>query len=188
MKFSIRNAPVTLALVTLAACTAAYAQRVCAVPFPFPRLPIQANFYLPAVAAAQNATAPTKVQVTPLTAITPPRDRFLLIDSIAFKGTHPSNTYLAIELRTTTSASQPAAPGQSPGPPLVGQQVWTRHFLYAKANQAESSALSFRESLSIYSAPGMPVYLGVQSSAGSSLEQIDLTITGFWVDACRWGQ
>jgi hypothetical protein len=174
-----------LALALLAA-TVVHGQRICSVPFPFPRLPIQANAYLPAVAAAQNISIPMKTQIIALP-IAPPRDRFLVIDSVAVKGTHPSNTYLAIELRTTTTVSV-AQVGQSVGPALPAQQLWVRHFLYTKSTQSENLALSLREPLNLNSAPGMTVYVGIQSSAASPLEQMDVAVTGYWVDACRWGQ
>lgn len=173
---------------TLTIATSAYGQRVCSSPFPFPRFPIQANVSLPAVAAAQDTKTPTKVQVIRLDVVTPPRDRFIVIDSIAFKGIHPGNTYLAIELRTTTSVSfpVPTQSGQSVGPPV--QKDWVRHFLYSKSSQNDSSALDLRARLNIYGAPGMPVYIGVQSSSAVALEQMDIAISGYWVDACKWGQ
>jgi len=172
------------AFALILAC-AAHAQRDCSVVNPFPRLPVQATQMLPAVAAMDNSKG---AQIVMLTGMTPPRDRFLVIDNIAIKGTHPAKSYMALELRTTVTVSPPARLTWSVGPVAPQQQVWTRHFLYERGSHDDSSALNLRFPLNIYSAPGMPVYLGVQTAAGIGLEQMDITVTGYWVDACKWGQ
>ena len=162
-----------LVIVAAMMCMVAFGQVPCN-PRIVPRVPVQVTMYVPAQNAAASSTIPYKmvVQQVPLPVAS---NRFLVIDSISIKGTHPGNSYLAIELRTTVVV--PARPTD-----------WVRHFIYSKQSQGDSEALHLRESLNILTAPETPVYIGIQSTSGAPISQMDVTLTGYSIDACRWGQ
>ena len=162
---------------------AAQPRRNCQTPSFYPRLPVQATVILPAT-PAQTGSAAMRVRPTALSAVTPPQDRFLLIDSVAVKGGHPASAYLAIELRTSVAARYFEAPPILATP---NQQSWTRHFLYSDWRDT-AAPLHIRENVRIYSTPATPVYIGVQSTAAAALEQMDVTVTGWWIDICEWGK
>jgi hypothetical protein len=153
--------------------TAAYGQTPCiagstgVVPFPF-----QVTTATPAQ-PARNATQPTKEAKYTLLRV--PRFYFAIIDSIAIKGSQPTDAYLALELRTW-------APIVS-----VTQSAWGRHFLYAREPRAANDgAVYIRERLNIRALPTSDVVLGIQSSAAAAVEPFAVTITGTFVDCRDW--
>jgi hypothetical protein len=112
--------------------------------------------------------------------LTVPRDRYVEVESVAIKGSHPQGSYMAMELRT-------AIPGV-PVPETWARSGSARHFLYAADAALESRSVHIREALHAVGGPGSQVTLGVQTGKGAKLEPFAVTLTGTLRDACTWGQ
>jgi hypothetical protein len=104
-----------------------------------------------------------------------PAGRFAIIESIALKGTHPANTYLALELVTGLRT-------------LDGRGSFARHFLYQRVTGTDAIPIDLRETPRVYADTGTAIGLGMQASAASSIEPLAITITGVLVDLCLFGQ
>jgi hypothetical protein len=102
-----------------------------------------------------------------------PPNRFAVIESIAVKGTHPQDGYLAIELTTIGWAATSDT-----------ARTFARHFLYNKQRpDAGNSEVHIRESLSgVAAAPGSYVALGIQLSKADTTalkhDPFIVTVTG----------
>ena len=103
-----------------------------------------------------------------------PPKLFAVIDSIAVKGTHPQDSYLAIELTTLGTAA------------TSDTRTFARHFLYNKQRpDAGNSEVHIRESLSgVTAAPTSYVALGIQLSKNETTvpkhEPFIVTVTGMF--------
>jgi hypothetical protein len=119
-------------------------------------------------------TSDTREQ--PLKLLDVPADRYLTIDSIAIKGTHPTDSYLAIELITFV-------------PNVFGTALPGRHFLYARDRaDAQNTAVHIREPLSVVAMPRSSVLVGFQYSTGAKVEAFSITVTGVMHDCRLWGK
>lgn len=131
-----------------------------------PRLPLQ----LTRTVQFQATAEPTaKLAVSKVRLLTVPRDRFLLVDSVVMKGTHPAKAYLAFELQVS-----------------LGE--WSRHFLYTAQTGEQATVLQARTTLRAVAAPDSSLLIGMQKTKEAIVEPITVTITGFLIDRCLYGQ
>jgi hypothetical protein len=106
-----------------------------------------------------------------------PQDRFALIRSVAVKGTHPPNSYLALELGTYIRSAGAGTNG-------IG-----RHLLYAKESAPQEREVHVREELPVaVGGPGTSVTFGVQVTKDTIYKPFVITITGTLYDCRDWGK
>jgi len=112
--------------------------------------------------------------------------RYLTIESVSIKGTHPANAYLAIELRAGTQADVRVPPPRA----IIGGTFanYPRHFLYQRF-ETNATPIHIREdNLKIPVAPGANVFIGIQNSAAAAVDVMAVTLIGTLTDACLWGK
>jgi len=178
---------VGLAFFALSSSDALAQQRsvACQTVDPYPRLPYAFTAYTRAVSSRSAGTQKTR---TPFVIFqNPPRTavpRFLTINSVSIKGLHPANSYLAIELRTSSQADQRLPPIAVPGT----FDTYPRHFLYGKFETNATDIHVREDNLQIPVALGANVFIGIQNSAEAAVEPMAVTITGTITDACLWGK
>lgn len=146
-----------------------------------PVLPIQFTTQFNPQAAVAGDSPRTPDETERLNTIyTVPIGRYLIVESIAVKGTHPPGSYLALELETS---------GVFEGPPANRPFASVaRHFLYARDVSDHAAAVHIREAMRVIASPNTAVKLGAQWTKGAKPEMFAVTLTGTLVDSCRWGQ
>jgi hypothetical protein len=180
----------------LSACTvlvlvvpaAARAQGAACTPTPlairFPAIPVQfMGTFDPNVPGPGDSPLTPKETERLRTLYVVQPDRYLLIQSIAVKGTHPAKSYLALELVTDAPAVVIDNRGAVNYVPLRA-----RHFLYARDASEYPAAVHVRDTLHATAMWGTQVQFGAQWTAGSKPEKFAITVTGTLVDVCKWGQ
>jgi hypothetical protein len=117
-----------------------------------------------------------------------PPQQYAIVESVAIKGTHPANSYLAIELATLFGPTGHVFP--TTNTPVPGGQprhvtplpLYARHFLYTKQSTG-AVPIGIREITKIIAGPGTPVSIGLQGSA-QAIEPLSVTLTGTFINRC----
>jgi hypothetical protein len=124
-------------------------------------MPFQFTQTVPAFASQQGSDQ-LKARLTKLVSAVP-AGRFAVIESVALKGTHPANTYLALELQTGLRT-------------LDGRGSFARHFLYQRVTGIAPVPIELRETTHLYADTNSPINFGMQASAAANIQPLAITI------------